>query len=645
MSGVVYSATLDGVSNFTFHGNNYGWGNGYLSSIDEWGGDGPVVNTFSLTLMGNWDIGNLHLGGWAVTNIMDATDGISRNIETLRLSGFGGTVHLTTTRVEVLKVYNINGQPGPVDLTLGSAGAGAIILGNSNDTVRGGDGNIDSVRLSDGNNLFVGGSGSVESVQFYGGNDTVRGGSGFIDAVSLGSGNNLFIGGSGDIGTIVAHGGNDTVVLQGSADAINLSSGNNKVTTGVGFVGAITYYGNDGDVDSVTVGTGGVRSIGLSDGKDTVTILAGANADQVQTQSNDDTVVLKANATIGSLDLGGDNNTLTLADGARITSVTAGNGNDTVTLNGSSRVFLLKVDGGDNIITTDTGNVESIYSYGGNNTLNIGLGGVQQIVLSGDGTHHITSAGFIGSLQCYDNSTTTAVLNGGSINVSTGRGNDHITTGDNSWTVQISTWDGDDTITMGANAHLEFARMGVGNDTLMLNTPFAGTSIVANGGDGTDLIDFTQMTAGVTISMNLNGAYQALGAGKVSITEFENLTGTSLNDNLEGNDAANILMGLGGNDHLSSLAGADTLWGGKGNDVLTGGADADVFEFVAAGGRDHVTDFTLHEDHLQFAGTHKLADITFAAQAGGVLLTVGTTSVVMDGMTLAQMHDAANFLF
>ena len=78
---------------------------------------------------------------------------------------------------------------------------------------------------------------------------------------------------------------------------------------------------------------------------------------------------------------------------------------------------------------------------------------------------------------------------------------------------------------------------------------------------------------------------------------------------------------------------------------MTGGDGADQFEFAAKGGRDHVTDFGLGVDHLHFAGTHRLADITFAAQAGGVLLTVGTTSVVMDGMTLALMHDAANFVF
>ena len=607
MAGTTYSATLDGATSFNFHGNNYSWGNSYLSSIDEWGGDGPVVNAFNLTLQGGgWDVGNLHLGGWATTNIVDSLDGLSRNIETLRLSGFGGTVNLTTTYVEVLKVFHINGTPGTVDITLGSAGAGTLMLQD--------------------------------------GNDTVRGGTGGIEAVFLGQGNNTFVGGSGFVGVIRALDGNDRVTLSGSADSISLGSGNDRVTTGDGFVGSITFYSNDVDVTSVTVGAGGVRSIGLSSGKDTVTLLAGANVEQIQTGNNDDTVNLRANAHVESLYLGNGNNTLTLAAGSRVSSVKGDNGDDTITLNGDSRIFLLKLDQGNNTVTSDTGNIESLYSYGGNNTLNIGTGGVQQIVLSGDGTQHVTSQGFIGSLQCYDLSSTTAVINGGAINVFTGKGDDRITLGDGQWIGQVLTWEGNDVVSMGAGAAIDSCSLDLGDDIFKFNAFQATHSGVMRGGAGTDLADFSQMTTGVTISLNSN-AFQALGAGQVSLIEFENLNGSSGGDRLQGDGLANRINGLGGADKILGLGGADTIGGGVGADTITGGAGADQFEFAPGGGKDRITDFGLGVDHIHFAGTHRLADITFAVQGSGVLLTVGGTSALVDGVTLAQLHDAANFVF
>lgn len=646
MAGTTFSATLDGVNNFSINGDNFIWGsNGYLSNIDEWGGDGPTVNTFDLTFQGGgWDVGNLHLGGWAKTNIVDSLDGLDRNIETLRLSGIGGTVNLTTTHVEVLKMFWIDGGGG-TNITFGSAGADEVLLNDGDDMVRGGSGWLDDVRLGGGNNLFVAGSGGSRIIRANDGNDTVTGGAGNIDNLSLQSGNNVVNGGSGFIAMIRTFGGNDRVTLSGGADAISLGSGNDRVVTGNGGVGSITLFSNTADVTNITVGAGGVRSIGLSNAKDTVILQADANVEQIQTGHNDDTISLRANAHIESLYMGDGSNTLTLAAGAGVSSVKGDNGDDTVTLNGSSRVFLMKLDGGNNTVTSDTGNIESLYSFGGNNTLNIGTGGVQQIVLSGDGTQHVTSEGFIGSLQSYDMSSTTAVLKGGAINVFTGMGADNITIGAGSFAASVITWDGNDTVTGGADTVIDSCHLDAGDDVLRLNTVSVGNYSATRGGAGIDLIDFSQNAAGVTISMNLNGAYQTLGAGKVSLIEFENLNGSTGADRLEGDGSANKINGLGGSDRIFGLAGADTLGGGLGADTLAGGAGADQFEFAAGGGKDRVTDFAVGLDHIHFAGSLRLADITFAVQGSGVLLTVGASSALVDGVTLAQLHDAANFVF
>lgn len=61
--------------------------------------------------------------------------------------------------------------------------------------------------------------------------------------------------------------------------------------------------------------------------------------------------------------------------------------------------------------------------------------------------------------------------------------------------------------------------------------------------------------------------------------------GTSRNDNLVGNSAANKMYGYGGDDTLSGLDGNDSIYGGAGNDLLYGGDGNDVLD----GGLDNDT--------------------------------------------------------
>ncbi len=59
---------------------------------------------------------------------------------------------------------------------------------------------------------------------------------------------------------------------------------------------------------------------------------------------------------------------------------------------------------------------------------------------------------------------------------------------------------------------------------------------------------------------------------------IENLTGTSFDDTLIGDDGANVLDGVDGDDVLKGGAGADTLLGGLGDDLLTGGGGGDSLD-------------------------------------------------------------------
>ena len=102
------------------------------------------------------------------------------------------------------------------------------------------------------------------------------------------------------------------------------------------------------------------------------------------------------------------------------------------------------------------------------------------------------------------------------------------------------------------------AERGAGNDTL-------------DGGDGDgDTASYVGASSGVTVSLLLQGTAQnTLGAGVDTLTNFENLTGSALNDTLTGDDNNNVISGLAGNDTLNGGNGDDTLDGGTGSDTAS----------------------------------------------------------------------------
>ena len=97
-----------------------------------------------------------------------------------------------------------------------------------------------------------------------------------------------------------------------------------------------------------------------------------------------------------------------------------------------------------------------------------------------------------------------------------------------------------------------------------------GGNNVLNGGVGIDAVSYEHATAGVTVSLAITAAQNTIGAGTDILTAFENLIGSQFDDVLTGNSAANLLTGGDGNDRLTGGAGADTMLGGVGNDLYRG---------------------------------------------------------------------------
>ena len=97
---------------------------------------------------------------------------------------------------------------------------------------------------------------------------------------------------------------------------------------------------------------------------------------------------------------------------------------------------------------------------------------------------------------------------------------------------------GNDTLSGGGGNDLVW--VGTGNHTL-------------DGGIGSDTLSFfanqTDVTsAGVTVSLLLQGAAQATEQGLMFLTGFENLSGSIYDDSLTGDGNANVLLGDIGND-------------------------------------------------------------------------------------------------
>ena len=157
---------------------------------------------------------------------------------------------------------------------------------------------------------------------------------------------------------------------------------------------------------------------------------------------------------------------------------------------------------------------------------------------------------------------------------------------------------------------------GDGNDVL---TGGAGADRL-EGGNGIDTASYSAALLNSLLSLSVSGVTVDLMAPSVNTGEaagdtfffVENLTGSSFNDVLRGDNGANVINGLGGTNALQGRGGNDTLIGGIGNDklqgdagadTLTGGLGFDTFIFVATGdspmtGRDTITDFLSLTDKI-----------------------------------------------
>ncbi|MEM8553788.1 MAG: hypothetical protein AAGF71_03075 [Pseudomonadota bacterium] len=180
----------------------------------------------------------------------------------------------------------------------------------------------------------------------------------------------------------------------------------------------------------------------------------------------------------------------------------------------------------------------------------------------------------------------------------------------------------------------------------LLDDTFIASSFVDNydAGDGAaDMLDFRNSTVAVEVSLE-TGTFSGGDAAGGTYTNFEALTGSDLDDTLEGDGGANILIGGAGNDSLKGRVGADHIEAGAGNDIIVGGLGTDVFVYAVADDEDTITDFRDDKDTLDLIdfGFATVADATaLATEVGSDVLFDfgGGDTLLVKKITLAQIED------
>ena len=125
--------------------------------------------------------------------------------------------------------------------------------------------------------------------------------------------------------------------------------------------------------------------------------------------------------------------------------------------------------------------------------------------------------------------------------------------------------------TLIGDANINILNGGAGDDTL----EGLGGADQLIGGAGSDTASYSHATSAVTADLsglyyqNTGASLQVGDAFGDTYSSIENITGSSFNDTLIGDNGANIINGGLGDDTLEGLGGADTFIGGGGNDTVT----------------------------------------------------------------------------
>ena len=540
----------------------------------------------------------------AVSGTLQVTDGsYTADVVGLYLGTSGNNTATAPNPTAPNAMYGFGGS----DTLTGGAGADSIVGGAAADTLSGGAGS-DTFYLANGD--FVSG----ESID----------GGGDADAIVLTNPTtvNFTSGTVSNVETLTGSGGNDTVTMSANQwagfNTINLGGGTNVLNVVAGGDISASSTPTVGNVTTGNLtGTSGNDSITLT-GAQLDAIIVGAGS--ISLGAGTDTI----NLTSTSADL----NTLGATNASiqgveAISAATAASG-VTIMISGQTEGFTIRGSANNDTITGGSG-ADTMIGGTGNDTYVVANTGDIVTENAGEGIDTIQSS----VAYTLSANVESLILTGtGNIN-GTGNALDNAITGND------------------------------GNNTL---TGLGGADAL-NGGLGTDTATYAASAIAVNVSLATGLGHGGDAEGD-ALVNIENLTGSGLNDTLEGNGGDNVLaggagtdtlLGLAGNDVLDGGAAADTLIGSAGNDtlvggagadVLTGGADADTFVYNAIGdssptAADTITDFAHGTDIIDLsaidANTLSSGNQTFAYFAQSMsVFPDGVSWFESNGNTIVQ---------
>lgn len=156
---------------------------------------------------------------------------------------------------------------------------------------------------------------------------------------------------------------------------------------------------------------------------------------------------------------------------------------------------------------------------------------------------------------------------------------------------------------------------------------------------GTNAADAIQAYQGNDMLWGMGGDDITRGGGG-----HDTVNGGTGQDRLHGGNRGDELYGNAGQDRLWGGNGNDFLDGGTGNDTVKGGKGNDTFAFSAGTGDDVALDFTAGVDKLflDFTST-ELRSVRVEqeiAEEGGVLITYGEDSILLQGVSYSELSSS-----
>jgi Ca2+-binding RTX toxin-like protein len=461
--------------------------------------------------------------------------------------------------------------------------------------------------------------------------------------------------------TIRAGSGNDIVYGLGSDDALYGEDGNDRL---VGGAGNDALFGGAGN-DVLLPGTRGPegngnhnQSVDGGDGVDTISFEYFTTAIEVNLNAGtarEMSLPLSAPLLVdvitnveyvtggaGNDFLFGNSLANSIAGGAGIDLIVGGAGNDRLSGDAGDD-SLIAGDGndvcfggvGNDAVNGGTGN-DILYGDAGNDFMSGGIGndglygGAGNDTLYGDLGADILNGGSGIDLANYNSLSTGVTV---SLTNSTGIGG--FAEGDRLISIENVTGSLHNDVLVGnsaANSLLGY----FGNDQLF---GLAGNDLLEGqagddalfGGDGNDILGGGDGNDGLFADAGHDTLYGGYG-----------------NDYLAGGDGNDVVWGDVGNDQIDAGAGDDYIVLGIGNDGFTLGTGDDRVRFDYGNGQDTIFDFGNGRDIIDFTFTDMSLAVLQANAvdtAAGLLLQVGSGSILLAGLALYQIEWNADFAF